>query len=1268
LFALVLWGQPIVRTVATAQESRHAEPLLTVAEKSNFTATSRHADVVDFCQRLAKLSPVVRLGELGASVEGRKLPLVIMADPPVTTAAEAARSGKLIVYVQGNIHAGEVDGKEALMMLARELATAKERPLLKDLIIVFAPIFNADGNEKIAKTNRPTDAGPEEGAGVRHNAQGLDLNRDFVKLESPEVRALVRFLNQWNPAIFVDMHTTNGSHHRYTLTYEGPRSPAGDLKVVDFVRDTMFPDLTRRLKKRGGYESFFYGNFSRDRSRWETVLATPRYGIHYVGLRNRIAILSESYAYAPYKDRVIAGRDFVWSILECAAANKEAIEKLLSEARSAAAKGTGTIALQHKATPLPQPVTLLGFVEEEKDGRRIATNTPKDYRVEYFGRTEATLAVKRPSAYLVPGSMTKAVETLQRHGVEMDELREDIELDVEVYRVDDISHSRQPFQKHSLVSLQATPRAERRRVAAGTVVVKMSQPLGSLAAYLLEPQSEDGLATWNFFDDALQKGRDFPVLRLPAQPPPLTTCRLRPLPEDRVMNKTITYEMVYGSGGRDGGRGSRGSRGGSGINLGGSPITVMNWLDDGEHYLQNKNGRLFKVNALTGRSQPYTDPAKLSKCLSTFPTIDAETARALAESTSLHFNPARTGALFEHEDDLYYCNIDGTEAVRLTKSPGRKELTSFSPDGKFVAFVRDHNLFVVDLATQTEKALTTDGNGIISNGKADWVYFEEIFNRNWRAYWWSPDSSRLAFLRFDDSPVHKFTVIDHIPTRLKVETTPYPKAGDPNPLVKLGIVTVGGGPIGWADLSNYSEGASLLIRAGFTPDSERVYFYLQDRAQTWLDFCTMAPTGGQVKRLFRETTKAWVDDLGEPKFLKDGSFLLPSERTGWKHFYLFDADGKLKHPVTSGPWEARTLHRVDEANGWVYLSGTRDNPIASNLYRAKLDGSSIERLTQAPGDHRVQLSPKANLFVDNWSSYTTPAKVNLYRTDGTLARTLDTNPVYALEEYRLGKYELVHIVTPDGVVLEGSVVKPADFDPQPRYPVWFMTYAGPHTPTIHDTWSGGHVNDHALASLGFIIFRCDPRSASGKGACATWTAYRQLGVPELKDIETAIRWISSFPYVDPSRMGMSGHSYGGFITAFALTHSKLFAAGIAGAPVTDWRNYDTIYTERYMNTPQENPDGYNATSVVKAAGNLHGRLLILHGLMDDNVHVQNTAQLVQELQRANKDFEMMIYPQARHGIFGAHYQRLMVEFMQRALKPEKSRPSSPVGLLQTRPD
>jgi dipeptidyl-peptidase-4 len=244
--------------------------------------------------------------------------------------------------------------------------------------------------------------------------------------------------------------------------------------------------------------------------------------------------------------------------------------------------------------------------------------------------------------------------------------------------------------------------------------------------------------------------------------------------------------------------------------------------------------------------------------------------------------------------------------------------------------------------------------------------------------------------------------------------------------------------------------------------------------------------------------------------------------------------------------------------------------------------------------------------------------------------------------------------------MEGSILKPTDFDATRKYPVWFMTYGGPQAPTVADSW-GARTWDNAMAHDGFVIFRADPRSASGKGAVSAWTSYKQLGVGELADIETAIQWISQNPWVDASRIGMSGHSYGGFMTSYALTHSTLFAAGIAGAPVTDWRDYDSCYTERFMLTPAENPDGYDKTSVVKAAGNLHGRLLLLHGLIDDNVHLQNSERLIRGLQRANKQFELMLYPESRHGIGGKHYQSLMREFIIRTLGTPAPTPPTPTS-------
>jgi hypothetical protein len=459
---------------------------------------------------MTKASKKATLDEFGATQEGKKIPLLILADPPIATPDEAVKSGKMVVFLLGNIHAGEVDGKEALLALSRDIAVAEKHPLLKDLVIVVAPIFNADGNDRIDPKNRPEQNGPEKGVGVRFNSQGFDLNRDFIKLESPEVRALVRFLNRWDPAIVIDTHTTNGSYHRYKLTYDGPRHPAADERVIDYAREKLLPDAGKRLKEKTGFDSFFYGNFIDKHAKWESYPAVPRFGIQYVALRNRIALLSESYVYASYKDRVVASRAFVEGCLEHTSANREKIRQLLGEADKPREK----IPLRIKAVSWGKPVTVLGFVEEEKNGRAVPTKEAKDYDVDAILRCQPELSVDRPWAYLIPANQRKAIDVVRLHGIAIDELAEETKLAVEVSRITKLSKAEREFQKHRLIALDAKVREEMRTIPAGTFVIRTEQRLGMLAGYLLEASSEDGLATWNFFDEALTANEDYPVLRI----------------------------------------------------------------------------------------------------------------------------------------------------------------------------------------------------------------------------------------------------------------------------------------------------------------------------------------------------------------------------------------------------------------------------------------------------------------------------------------------------------------------------------------------------------------------------------------------------------------------------------------------------------------------------------------------------------------------------------------------------------------------------------
>jgi len=686
----------------------------------------------------------------------------------------------------------------------------------------------------------------------------------------------------------------------------------------------------------------------------------------------------------------------------------------------------------------------------------------------------------------------------------------------------------------------------------------------------------------------------------------------------------------------------------------GSPLRVLRWLPDGERFLEMRDGDIFAVDAESGGSARFVDEEALAAALATIPAIDAETARALADRTLVDDDPTASGALFEHADDLYWATLSGSTAARLTSTPAPEELAKFSPDGRFVGFVRDNDLFVVDIATRTERALTAGGSDTLRHGKADWVYFEEVFDRDWNAWWWSPDSRHIAFLRTDASMVPSFTIVDDVPAAQRVETARYPKPGEPNPRVAIGVVSVAGGPTRWVDLSQYDPADTLVTGVGFRPDGKSVWFYAQNRTQTFLDLNVAPLDGGRPQRLVHETTRAWVTIPAAPRFLAGASFLWTTERSGWQHVWLFSPDGTPRHAVTAGGWEARRVHAVDETGGWVYLSATRDSPIAANLYRARIDGSSLERLTPEAGDHVVLVAPETFRFVDTWSSMARPARVELRRADGQSTRTLDENPVPALEKYTVALPRLVEIEARDGYRLPATILEPPGFDPSKRYPVWFLTYGGPHAPSIADSWESGSARlwDQVIANAGIVVFRCDPRSASGRGAVSAWSAYRQLGVQELADITDAIEWLKRYPWVDGERVGMSGHSYGGFMTAYAMTHSRLFIAGFAGAPVTDWSDYDSIYTERYMSTPQDNPDGYERTSVVRAAADLHGTLLLVHGTMDDNVHIQNSLRFVAALQRAEKQFRFMVYPGSRHGILASHLRRLRYEFILEMLRPD----------------
>jgi dipeptidyl-peptidase-4 len=696
------------------------------------------------------------------------------------------------------------------------------------------------------------------------------------------------------------------------------------------------------------------------------------------------------------------------------------------------------------------------------------------------------------------------------------------------------------------------------------------------------------------------------------------------------------------------------------VSFAGSPQSGFTWLDDKTFaWPRTEDGKVVEqavIETETAGKRVLFNASKLEAAAKKIAGVSSEEAGGFAKQRTWIFSPNKKSVVLTIGNDVYLYAFDSDAMTRLTSSPGEKEEVTFSPDGRFVSFVRENNIYAVDVATQRERQLTTDGNANLQNGILDWVYQEEVYGRgNFRAYWWSPDSTRIAYLQLDERPVKHFAVVDHIPYQQNVESELYPKAGAPNPIAKLFTVSITGATPKEVSTESYSSADFLIVLVDWSPDSSKVIYQIQNREQTWLDLDAAEVRGsGAPKTLFRETTRAWVDITGNPVWLKDGSFLWLSERTGFKHLYQYAADGRLIRQITNGPWEVRTLHGADPSNEWIYFSGTERSVLGTDVYRVHLDGSGLKRLSEAPGQHNANFNPSFTSYLDTYSDVSTPPSTSLRRNDGSNVRVIDANEAPLMRDLHISKPEFVQVKTRDGAVLEAMIIRPPDFDPSKKYPVYEHTYSGPHAQQVRNAWSGQTYLWHQyLAQHGVIVWVCDNRSASGKGAESAWTSYKRMGEGELRDLEDGLKWLTSQSYVDGSRVALSGWSYGGFMTSFALTHSTMWSAGLAGGTVSDWRDYDSIYTERVMLMPQNNPDGYKDTAPRFAAKNLHGNILLMHGTIDDNVHMQNTIQFIYELEKANKPYQLQIYPKSRHGVvdpaLAAHMRAAMWKFIQENL-------------------
>jgi len=558
---------------------------------------------------------------------------------------------------------------------------------------------------------------------------------------------------------------------------------------------------------------------------------------------------------------------------------------------------------------------------------------------------------------------------------------------------------------------------------------------------------------------------------------------------------------------------------------------------------------------------------------------------------------------------------------------------TLSPDGKYMAFTRNNDLYAVEVATGKEIRYTTDATDVIYNGYSSWVYFEEILGRptKYKAFWWSPDSKHLAFMRFDDTKVPMFPINGSTGQHGYTEKTRYPKAGDPNPEVRIGFVPSAGGKVVWADFNEKDD--QYFGTPYWSFDSRTMMVQWLNRGQDNLKFYSVDPLTGSKKEIYDEKQSSWIDlDYdGRIEYLKDNKhYILKSDKTGWAHFYLYTLAGKLVNPITTGKWQVTHLLKADEQHKVIYFMARKEASTRTDLYRVDYSGKNLKRLTFGDYTHQVDLSPSGDKFITTYSNVSTPPKRALLDNNGKILKELGDSKSAEFGQYAVGKTEMITIPTDDGYLLPAVITYPTDFDKTKRYPVIFSMYGGPNAGTVTNTWKG--TANQWWANEGIVQISVDHRASGQFGKAGVALMHRNLGKWEMKDYMTAGRWLKAQPWVDQNKLLITGHSYGGYMTCMALTYgADVFDYGYAGAPVTSWELYDSHYTERFMDTPQENPEGYKNASVLTYADRYKGLLRIMHGDMDDNVHMQNTIQLIDKLENLNKHFELMIYPGGRHG-------------------------------------
>jgi dipeptidyl-peptidase-4 len=623
-------------------------------------------------------------------------------------------------------------------------------------------------------------------------------------------------------------------------------------------------------------------------------------------------------------------------------------------------------------------------------------------------------------------------------------------------------------------------------------------------------------------------------------------------------------------------------------------------------------------------------------------------------SGGLEFSASGKELLYPSGGDLFLIHVDTAQWQQLTKTPVTETDAKLSPDGKMAAFRRGQDLYTVDAASGKETRLTLNGTETLRNGAPDWVYPEEL--ELGTAFWWSPDSKSIAYLQFDTSREPVFPHEDLLGERALYEPQRYPQAGENNPDIRLGVVAAAGGPTRWLETGD-TRSAYLIARAGWMPDSRSVYVVRLNRVQNKLDMISIGVETGEPSVVFHESDPYWINLSGDVRFLRDGKrFLWTSERDGFRHIYLYSTDGKTVKQLTKGAWEVTAITGVDEEGGRVFYTSSEATHLERHLYSVRLDGEDKRQLTKEAGTHSIAMGPTGAYYLDTYSGPQSPSRVVLHAGSGAELGVYREADRTQADQFDILPAEIVSFKAADGAVLYGRLLKPAGFQTGKKYPMVVTVYGGPGVALpIHDAWSGVDI-DQVYAHHGYVVWQAENRGGMGRGHAFETSIYHNLGVTELADQVAGVKYAISLGFVDPERVGIHGWSYGGFMTANALLNAPdVFRCGVAGAPVTNWLNYDTIYTERYMGLPADNPDGYKNTALPAKAANLKGRLMIMHNFEDDNVLFQNTLQLISALEQAGKTFDFVLYPQKSHGVSGSLARQMneaMLEFFDQWLKPE----------------